>query len=64
MARPAHTYRAARRNEWRNGSDMIWRGVPSRYVEPAPVRLNRSAKLPRAKSYAVAAKIAAINARP
>lgn len=61
--------RAERRNSVREmgglGRAKAWTGLPSRYVPAAPAaRLNRSRELPRASSYAQAAKIAVINALP
>jgi hypothetical protein len=61
--------RAERRNAVREmgglGRAKAWTGQPARYVPAvAVVRLNRSRELPRAISYAQAAKIAAINALP
>lgn len=53
------TSRSSRRNAWR-GSGSTWQVAFARPTVQA-VKLNRSPKLPLARSYAQAAKIAKIN---
>lgn len=54
--REAFTYRGARRNA---AKGKMWRGVTAKPAKYAPIRLNRSAHLPPASSYAEARIISA-----
>lgn len=52
--RKAETYRAARRNAMRGS---VWKGIDPTHIQTHVITLNRSRKLPTAKSYADAAVI-------